>query len=78
MLILPAADASDDEWFEFAQTRAEDLLPHLREFILERFTYKPRYVQQKVWTSFATASGTEQATFAFSQGQTLTAHGNHR
>lgn len=56
MLIFPAADASDDEWFEFAQARAEDLLPYLREFILERFTYKPRYVQHKVWRSFATAS----------------------
>lgn len=56
MLMLPAADASDDEWFEFAQARSEDLLPHLREFILERFTYKPRYVQQKVWRSFATVS----------------------
>ncbi|MFG0752894.1 GNAT family N-acetyltransferase [Pseudomonas sp. TYF_14] len=56
MLIFPTANASDDEWFEFAQARAEDLLPHLREFILERFTYKPRYVQQKVWRSFATGS----------------------
>lgn len=55
MLILPAADASD-KWFEFTQARAEDFLPHLRGFILERFTYKPRYVQQKVWRSFATAS----------------------
>lgn len=56
MLALPTANASDDEWFEFAQSRAEDLLPHLRDFILERFTYKPRYVQQKVWRSFATVS----------------------
>ncbi|WP_338524320.1 GNAT family N-acetyltransferase [Pseudomonas batumici] len=53
---LPAADASDDEWYEFSEARCEDLIPHLREFILERFTYKPRYVQQRVWRSFGTVS----------------------
>lgn len=53
---LPAADASDEEWFEFAEARSEDLIPHLRDFILEHFTYKPKYVQQRVWRSFATVS----------------------
>lgn len=56
MMIIPAADASDDAWFEFAEERCEDLMPHLREFILQRFTYKARYVQQKVWKSFGTVS----------------------
>jgi len=56
MLILPTADASDDEWREFAQARSEDLMPHLRAFILERFTYKPRYIHQRVWRSHATVS----------------------
>lgn len=40
MLKLPAADASDDEWHEFAEARSEDLRSNLREFTLERFTYK--------------------------------------
>ncbi|MNJ73153.1 hypothetical protein D3C77_699080 [compost metagenome] len=80
MLTLPAADGSDDEWFEFAQARTEDLLPHLRELILERFTYKSRYVQQKVWRSFATASARSRhsiSTFGSSQGLMLTALGKH-
>jgi GNAT superfamily N-acetyltransferase len=53
---LPDVDASDEDWFEFAEARSEDLIPYLRDFILERFTYKPRYVQQRVWRSFATIS----------------------
>ena len=56
MMILPAADASDDEWHEFAEARSEDLKFHLRDFILERFTYKPRYIHQRVWRSFATVT----------------------
>lgn len=28
----------------------------MAEFILERFTYKPRYVQQRVWRTFGTVS----------------------
>ncbi|UXH38780.1 GNAT family N-acetyltransferase [Pseudomonas promysalinigenes] len=56
MMILPTANASDDEWHEFAEARSEDLMSHLREFILERFTYKPRYIHQRVWRSGATVS----------------------
>ncbi|MEH6415541.1 GNAT family N-acetyltransferase [Pseudomonas sp. CGJS7] len=56
MLRLPAADASDHEWHEFAEARSEDLMSHLREFILERFIYKPRYIHQRVWRSSATVS----------------------
>jgi hypothetical protein len=28
----------------------------MAEFILERFTYKPRYVQQRIWRTFGTVS----------------------
>lgn len=56
MLTLPAIDACDDEWYEFAEARSEDLISHLRFFLLERFTYKPRYLQQRVWRSYATVS----------------------
>lgn len=53
---LPDVNASDEDWFEFAEARSEELIPYLKDFILERFTYKPRYVQQRVWRSFATVS----------------------
>ncbi|MDH4847959.1 GNAT family N-acetyltransferase [Pseudomonas sp. BN605] len=53
---LPPAEASDDEWYDFAERRCEDLLPHIADLILDRFTYKPRYVQQQLWTSGDTVS----------------------
>lgn len=56
MPTLPPTDASDEEWRAFAEERCEELKPHVAEFILERFTYKPRYVQQRVWRTFATVS----------------------
>jgi GNAT superfamily N-acetyltransferase len=52
---LPVADASDDVWDDFIDARCEELVAYLREFILERFDYKPRYVQQQVSSSFGTA-----------------------
>ncbi|MGF6329340.1 GNAT superfamily N-acetyltransferase [Pseudomonas sp. BS3782 TE3695] len=56
MLDFPNACASDDEWYEYAQQRCEDLKPHLENFILERFSYKPRYVQQRLYGSGITIS----------------------
>ena len=56
MPTLPPIEASDEEWRAFAEERCEELKPHVAEFILERFTYKPRYVQQRVWRTFATVS----------------------
>lgn len=53
---LPPADASADVWHNFAEARCEDILPHLGKFILERFAYKPRYIQQRVSKSFGTIS----------------------
>lgn len=41
MPTLPPTDASDEEWRAFAEERCEELKPHVAEFILERFTYKP-------------------------------------
>lgn len=49
-------DASDEEWREFAATSCEKLIPELKTFLLERFSYKPRYVQRRVWRTFGTVS----------------------
>lgn len=54
MLKHPAADASDDVWDDFTDARCEELVTHLSEFILRRFSYKPRYVRQQVSSSFGT------------------------
>ncbi|MFJ2982746.1 MULTISPECIES: hypothetical protein [unclassified Pseudomonas] len=51
---LPAADASDDEWDDFTDARCDELVTYLSEFILGRFTYTSRYVQQQVSSSFGT------------------------
>lgn len=51
---LPAADASDDEWDDFTDARCDELVTYLSEFILGRFSYKSRYVQQQVSSSFGT------------------------
>lgn len=56
MTKLPAADASDDEWHSFAEQSCEELMPYLEQFILDRFSYKLRYVQQHLWRSFSTIS----------------------
>ncbi|WP_342248110.1 GNAT family N-acetyltransferase [Pseudomonas sp. OTU2001] len=56
MLNFPAVDASDDDWDEFTDARSEELVSNLRDFIVERFAYKPRYVQQQVSSSFGTVS----------------------
>lgn len=53
-LSLPSLDASDDEWRLFAGQRCEELIPYLADFLLDRFAYKPRYVQQHLHTSFGT------------------------
>ena len=52
----PPLEASDEKWRAFAEEQCEELKPHMAEFILERFTYKPRYVQQRVWRTFGTVS----------------------
>jgi GNAT superfamily N-acetyltransferase len=56
MPTLPPTEATDEGWRAFAEERCEELKPHVAEFILERFTYKPMYVQQRVWRTFATVS----------------------
>lgn len=56
MPTLPAVDAIDEEWKAFAALRCEELIPHIRQFILERFSYQPRYVKQRVWRTFGTVS----------------------
>lgn len=56
MMDMPAVDASDDTWDEFTDARSEVLVANLRDFIVERFTYKPRYVQQQVTSSYGTIS----------------------
>lgn len=53
---LPSADASDEVWKQFANQRCTALLPHLNEYILDRFSYKPRYVKQQLHSSFGTIS----------------------
>lgn len=53
---LPSTDACDDVWEDFAEEQRDYLIPHLREFLLKRFTYKPRYIQQRVTNSFGTIS----------------------
>lgn len=54
MLDMPAIDASDEDWDDFTDARSEELVISLRDFIVERFLYKPRYVQQQVSSSFGT------------------------
>ncbi|MBK5410823.1 GNAT family N-acetyltransferase [Pseudomonas sp. TH34] len=56
MLKIPVQRASDDEWFEYAEQSCEALTLHLTEFLADRFTYKPRYVNQHLNRSFATVS----------------------
>ncbi len=56
MPTLPAVDAIDEEWKAFAALRCEELIPYIRQFILERFSYQPRYVKQRVWRTFGTVS----------------------
>lgn len=56
MPTLPAVDACDDEWHAFSAQRCDELIPYLAEFILDRFNYKARYVQQRLWRSFGTVS----------------------
>lgn len=56
MLKLPPANASDDDWDEFTDARSVELVSNLCDFIAERFTYKPRYVQPQVSSSFGTIS----------------------
>jgi hypothetical protein len=53
---LPAANAGDDEWHPFAVQSCEAFIPYLERFLLDRFAYKPRYVQQHLWRSFSTIS----------------------
>ncbi|WPJ98278.1 hypothetical protein R6U79_13570 [Pseudomonas putida] len=56
MSYLPTADFSDDQWQAFAEQRCEELLPHLAEFFVDRFAYKPRFVHQHLWRSLTTVS----------------------
>lgn len=53
---VPPLDASNEEWSSFAEQRCEELMPYLAGFILDRFIYKPQYVQRNLWRSFATVS----------------------
>lgn len=53
---LPYADASDDVWQQFTIGRCAALLPHLNEYFLDRFSYKPKYVKQSLHSSFGTIS----------------------
>lgn len=73
MLNFPAVDASDDDWDEFTDARSEELVSNLRDFIVERFAYKPRYVQQQVSSSFGTVSAkTKNSTSTFASSLILT------
>jgi hypothetical protein len=56
MPTLPAVDAIDEEWKAFSALRYEELIPHIRRFFLDRFSYRPRYVQQRVWKTLGTVS----------------------
>lgn len=53
---LSGVDASDDEWYEYAEQCGDELIPHLENFILGRFSYKPRYVKQRLSRSGKTIS----------------------
>jgi hypothetical protein len=49
ILTTPPIDASDDDWNLYSYQSGEMLMPHLADFLTERFSYKPRYVKQKIW-----------------------------
>lgn len=53
---LPTIDASDDDWYEFAQRQGDQLMSHLAPFLSERFSYKPSFVAQKLWRSGRTVT----------------------
>lgn len=44
----PAIHASDADWNLYAHQSGEMLIPHLADFLTEHFSYKPRYVKQKI------------------------------
>lgn len=56
MLAIPVNGANDDEWYEYAQQSCRLLKPHLADFLMDRFSYKPRYVNRMLWRSGATIS----------------------
>jgi len=56
MLTVPKLGASDDEWHDYAEQSCEALKPYLASFLIERFAYKPRYVNQNLARSFSTIS----------------------
>lgn len=49
-------DASDDDWKLYSYQSGEMLIPHLSNFLTERFSYKPRYVNQNIWRTGPTVS----------------------
>jgi len=56
LLTTPPHDASDDDWNLYSYQSGEMLIPHLAGFLTERFSYKPRYVKQKIWRTGHTVS----------------------
>ena len=56
MLTIPADGASDDEWYKYAQQSCDFLKTHLAGFLVEKFSYKPRYVKQMLSQSGSTIS----------------------
>lgn len=52
----PAIHASDADWNLYSHQSGEMLIPHLADFLTEHFSYKPRYVKQKIWRKGPTVS----------------------
>lgn len=48
--------ARDDEWRAFSHQQSAALLVHLHDFILERFSYKPRYIRTRLHSQFGTVT----------------------
>ncbi|UCP11532.1 hypothetical protein K5R88_07830 [Pseudomonas sp. MM213] len=56
LLKTPSIDANDEDWNLYSYQSGEVLIPHLAEFLTERFSYNPRYVKQKIWRTGPTVS----------------------
>lgn len=53
---MPLLSASDDEWRAYSYQQSPALLAHLLDFILDRFSYKPRYISARLHSQFGTVT----------------------
>ncbi len=55
-LLIPLHSACEDEWRAFSDQQSSALAGHLCDFILERFSYKPRYIRAHLHSQFGTVT----------------------